>query len=196
MIGSCNLTHCLSVTVSFKLRVHEPKRKTTASLGLWASWFLLLSLCPLYKSNSIRAGQGGVSSLAYHKSVEVISLSHTPTMGAIFIACYPRPADGNYKFDLDYYINVHMPLQLKHHGPYGMRSYHVIVPEKETPYGKCPYVVQTIEHWDSVEGFYKALEEASEETAADIANYTDIKNSFPIIGLVKTSWKDPSFEFE
>lgn len=117
-------------------------------------------------------------------------------MGAIFIACYPHPAEGEAKFDMEYYINVHMPLQLKYHGPYGMRSYHVIQPEKETPYGTCPYIVQTIEYWDSVEGFYKALEEASTETSADIPKYTNVKNAFPIIGQIKSSWVDSSFEFK
>lgn len=117
-------------------------------------------------------------------------------MGAIFIACYPRPADGKYRFDLDYYINLHMPLQLKCHQPYGMRSYHDVVPEQETPYGTAPYVVQTIEHWDTVEGFCEALEKASEETSADVPNYTDIKNAFPIVGQIQTSWVDSSFEFK
>ncbi|KAH0827735.1 hypothetical protein AYO21_08905 [Fonsecaea monophora] len=117
-------------------------------------------------------------------------------MGAIFIANYPRPADNNYKFDMDYYLKVHMPLQLKHHKPYGMRSYHVIQPEKETPYGTSPYVVQTIEFWDSVEGFFKALKEASQEPSDDIPKYTDIKAPFPIIGEIKGSWVDSTFELK
>lgn len=117
-------------------------------------------------------------------------------MGAIFIACYPRPADGKYKFDMDYYLKVHMPLQLEHHKPYGMRSYHVIEPKEKTSYGVSPFVVQTIEYWDSVEGFERALAEASEEAGADIANYTDIKNPFPIVGEIKGSWTDSSFEWK
>jgi uncharacterized protein (TIGR02118 family) len=117
-------------------------------------------------------------------------------MVAIFIACYPRPADGKYKFDMDYYVNVHMPMQLKHHAPYGMRSYHVIEPKRETPYGVCPFVVQTIEYWDSSEGFLKAITEAGEELTEDLKKYTDITNPFPIVGDITGSWTDPSFKWD
>jgi uncharacterized protein (TIGR02118 family) len=114
-------------------------------------------------------------------------------MPAIFIACYPRPADGKYKFDLDYYLKTHMPMQLRIHGPYGMRSYHVIKPTEESP-----YVVQTVEFWDSVEGIEKALAE-SEGTQAlydDIKNYTDITNAFPIKAEVKGSYLEPNFQIQ
>jgi uncharacterized protein (TIGR02118 family) len=117
-------------------------------------------------------------------------------MGAIFIANYPRPADNKYKFDMEYYLRVHMPLQLKHHAQFGMRSYHVIEPELATPYGTSPYVVQTIEFWDSVEGFFKALKDGSSEPADDIPNYTDIKAPFPIIGNIKGSYVDSAFELK
>ncbi|KAI8942470.1 hypothetical protein NX059_000537 [Plenodomus lindquistii] len=110
-------------------------------------------------------------------------------MGAIFIACYPRPTDGTTAhFDMDYYLKKHMPLQLKMHGPYGLRSYHVIEPTADSP-----YVVQTIEFWDSVEGMEKAIAEASEETYADIKNYTNITNAFPIKGTIQGSYVEKGF---
>lgn len=110
-------------------------------------------------------------------------------MGAIFIACYPRPTKSTYRFDLDHYIDVHMPLQLKHHGPYGLRSYHVIQPTDESP-----YIVQTIEHWDSLEGMEKAIREASAEVWADLPNFTDITDAFPIKAEIKASWVDSGFK--
>ncbi|KAJ4990946.1 ethyl tert-butyl ether degradation [Stagonosporopsis vannaccii] len=110
-------------------------------------------------------------------------------MAAVFIACYPRPKDGSaYRFDMDYYLNKHMPLQLKYHGPYGLRSYHVIEPGADSP-----YVVQVIEFWDSVDGMETALVEASQELYADAKNYTDITDAFPIRGAVKRSWVDKDF---
>ncbi|KAH6976549.1 hypothetical protein BKA56DRAFT_674989 [Ilyonectria sp. MPI-CAGE-AT-0026] len=107
-------------------------------------------------------------------------------MGAIFIACYPRPSGGkSYRFDLEYYINTHMPLQMKHHGPYGLRSYHVVEPTED-----APYVVQTIEFWDSIDSMEKAIKEASAELWKDIPNYTDISDAFPIRAEIKASWHE------
>ncbi|KAL4861695.1 hypothetical protein BDV12DRAFT_203749 [Aspergillus spectabilis] len=112
-------------------------------------------------------------------------------MSAMFIACYPRPADGKYKFDLDYYLNVHMPMQLKHHRPHGMRSYHVIQPTPESP-----YVIQTVEYWDSLEGIEKAIADFSADLYADIPKYTDITNAFPIKAVIKSSHVEPGFVIE
>jgi uncharacterized protein (TIGR02118 family) len=109
-------------------------------------------------------------------------------MPALFIACYPRPADGKYKFDMDYYLKTHMPLQLRCHGPYGMRSYHVVKPTEDSP-----YVVQTVEFWDTLEGMERAIAEAGEEPGADIKNYTDITNAFPIKAEIQGSWIDKNF---
>ncbi|UPL03035.1 hypothetical protein LCI18_013969 [Fusarium solani-melongenae] len=107
---------------------------------------------------------------------------------AIFIACYPRPASGkSYRFDLDYYINVHMPLQLKHHGPYGLKSYYVIKPTED-----APYVVQTVEIWDNIANMEKGIAEASAALYEDIPNYTDIPDAFPIRAEIKASWSQQS----
>lgn len=110
-------------------------------------------------------------------------------MPAMFVACYPRPEDGKYRFDLDYYLKIHMPLQLKHHGPHGMRSYHVI---EGTP--DCPFVVNTIEFWDSVEGMQDAIANYSAELWEDIPKYTDIPNPFSINGTIKGHWVDSSLD--
>jgi hypothetical protein len=84
-----------------------------------------------------------------------------------------------------------MPLQLKHHKPYGMRSYHVIQPTFESP-----FVIQTIEYWDSLEGIEKCIAENSAELHADIPKYTNITNAFPIKGEIKGSYVDPSLIFK
>lgn len=119
-------------------------------------------------------------------SISDITLILTTTMGAVFIACYPRPADGkSYRFDLEYYVNVHMPMQLKYHGPYGLRSYHVIEPTED-----APYVIQTVEFWDSLDSMEKGIAEASAELYEDIPNYTDIPNAFPIRAKLKASYPE------
>lgn len=110
-------------------------------------------------------------------------------MPSYFIACYPRPADGKYRFDLDYYLKTHMPMQMEHHRPYGMRSYHVLKCTEESP-----YVIQTIEYWDNLEKMTEALDNAMEYPLKvlwdDIAMYTDIKDAFAIKGEIQGCWAD------
>lgn len=45
-------------------------------------------------------------------------------MSAIVTVAYPRPS-GEVKFDLKYYLDVHMPLVAKTWGPKGLKSWHV-----------------------------------------------------------------------
>lgn len=116
---------------------------------------------------------------------------------AYFIACYPRPKNGGeYKFDMDYYLKTHMRLQHEAHAPYGMRSYHVILPGPETP-----YVVQTIEYWDNLENLNKAIELSINDgpmmhLTHDIAKYTDIKDAFGITGAIQGCMLDDKLTIE
>ena len=117
-------------------------------------------------------------------------------MAAYFIACYPRPANGEYKFDLDYYLKTHMPMQLKAHAPHGMRSYHVITPNKESG-----FAIQTIEYWDNIERLKSAMEDSVGKGSMahleqDIKKYTDITNAFAIMGEIQGAYVDDKMTIE
>ncbi|KAF4340311.1 Ethyl tert-butyl ether degradation [Fusarium beomiforme] len=71
-------------------------------------------------------------------------------------------------FDVDYYVNKHMPLAQKHWGPYGLLSAQVIKLG-----GESPYQIYSILKWDSLASFQKAgASEETKEIKGDVKNFT------------------------
>ncbi|TQV90931.1 hypothetical protein V2A60_008392 [Cordyceps javanica] len=74
-------------------------------------------------------------------------------------------------FDLDYYLNTHMPIVQENWKPFGLESWEIIVFE---PGQK--YQVQAILKWDKLESLDKAKEgEAGVKVLGDIAKFTAAK---------------------
>ncbi|CAH0058762.1 unnamed protein product [Clonostachys solani] len=69
-----------------------------------------------------------------------------------------------HKFDLDYYLNTHMPLVGKNWGPEGLKSYEIV---QFTEGGV--YQIQAVLKWTSLEAFNKA---AKDVVLGDIPNFT------------------------
>jgi uncharacterized protein (TIGR02118 family) len=86
---------------------------------------------------------------------------------------YPHKADGH--FDLDYYVNTHMPMAINRLGPtlrgvtveYGMGG--------GLPDSPPPFVAMCHFLFDSVEAFQAAFAPHAEELVGDIPNYTNIE---------------------
>ena len=91
---------------------------------------------------------------------------------------YPYSADG--RFDLDYYLKVHMPLSIQRLGSAeGFRSVSV---ERGVsgpyPDTKPAFVAVCHFEFDSYDAFVSAFTPHAEELQGDMSNYTDIE---PII---------------
>ncbi|KAI1141383.1 hypothetical protein F5Y05DRAFT_259310 [Hypoxylon sp. FL0543] len=90
------------------------------------------------------------------------------------------------KFDMEYYVEKHMPLARKNWGPYGLKSYrigHYTDPE-------APYVVQAWMEWEDTTSWGKATAAPeAKEVFADIPNYSD-KQPVIVLGAITggASW--------
>ncbi|KAK9413303.1 hypothetical protein SUNI508_02502 [Seiridium unicorne] len=121
-------------------------------------------------------------------------------MSAFITVAYPRPSSGELKFDLNYYLDSHMPLVAKTWAPNGLKSWTVTEHARPVPpsqnakscaatlYAEGPYAVQAILQWESIGAFDKAAGEAGAAVVfGDIPKFTDIQ---PLLlkGDIKGSW--------
>ena len=75
---------------------------------------------------------------------------------------FPRSPDLG--FDLDHYLNVHVPLVCKLWGPFGMKEWRAVRFAENDPSG---LYLQAMTLWENAEGFHQAREKASEEVKED-----------------------------
>lgn len=80
---------------------------------------------------------------------------------AVFVS-FPRSPD--LKFDMDHYLNVHVPLVCKLWGPYGMREWRAM---KFSEGDASGLYLQTLTLWESEEGFHDARAKAGKEVSED-----------------------------
>jgi uncharacterized protein (TIGR02118 family) len=84
------------------------------------------------------------------------------------------------RFDLDYYINIHVPLSKQRLQPalknisidYGLSS---ITPGSKPPFHAIGHLL-----FDSLESFYEAVTPHIEEFKGDVPNYTDVEPAIQI----------------
>ena len=83
-------------------------------------------------------------------------------------------------FDLDYYLQSHMPMVMRRFSPYGMRGWRV-VKVVGTPSGEAPSfsVVATLEFTD-VDAFHAALKADGEAVLADVPHFSNKSPTFLI----------------
>lgn len=87
---------------------------------------------------------------------------------AIVQFSYPNSAAST--FNLEYYLNTHMPLVDKHWGPHGMLNWTVTKGEEGTD-----YFVQVTIFWESLEAFEKV--KSSEKVMGDVKNFSNVTPS-------------------
>ena len=86
---------------------------------------------------------------------------------------YPRI--DNAKFDLDYYMNTHMPLVSKLYGDYGLQDFQV--DEGISLSSKVPSdnIIACYMVFDSLDNLKAALKNEGAKVMADVANFTNIE---------------------
>lgn len=116
------------------------------------------------------------------------------------VVAYPskHPETGEpLKFDMSYYLSVHLPMIEKAWGPYGMRSWRLNEFQNPCPLSgqTPPYLVQATCYFDTVENFKLARDNGGEETKADVYNFSNVFPTIWVGNEVKTgTLKGPESE--
>jgi len=88
---------------------------------------------------------------------------------------------GEGKFDMEYYLNTHIPFTEKLLKPYGLVRVEV---DKGIAGGgpgeAAPYVAMAHLIFNSIEDFQKGVQSHDADLAADVKNFTDIKPFFQV----------------
>ncbi|MRG90420.1 EthD family reductase [Polyangium spumosum] len=90
---------------------------------------------------------------------------------------YPH-AEGK-RFDLDYYVQKHVPMVRALLGPFGLRSAEVAegLPRNGAP---PPFVVIASMTFDSLEDFQRGMAQHGRQINEDLPSYTDMKPTFQV----------------
>ena len=93
---------------------------------------------------------------------------------------YPRK--NSYRFDFEYYLNIHMPMSINRLS--GAKGFKGVSVERgvsiDDPKIESTYVAMCHYYFDSLENFMAAFTPHAAELQGDIKNYTDIE---PIIQI-------------
>jgi uncharacterized protein (TIGR02118 family) len=88
-------------------------------------------------------------------------------------ATYPRQEDKT--FNMEYYVNIHLPLVCLKFAPYGLSKIEVDKP-LEAPGGNLsPFFAIGYLYFPSLVHFQEAYEAVGQEVTADWSKYTDVK---------------------
>lgn len=99
---------------------------------------------------------------------------------------YPRNNDA--QFDLDYYINNHMPLVSRLYGDYGLLDWHVDQGVSLSSKMPSDNIVACYMYFDTLEHVKAAFKSEGAKVMQDVANFTNIE---PVVtlGQVHSSFK-------
>lgn len=93
---------------------------------------------------------------------------------------------GEGRFDMEYYLNSHVPLAVRLLKPYGLiraevdRGISGAGPGEAAPFATIAYMV-----FDTMEDLAKGMMAHDADLAADVKNFTDIKPFFQISEIVR-----------
>lgn len=97
------------------------------------------------------------------------------------------PNEKNKEFDIDYYINNHMPLVMEKYTSFGLLNTEVdIAKAKEGPQA-APFIAIGYMIFDTTKSFIEAYQAVGKELTADIVNFTDIEPKVQISEYNKIS---------
>ncbi|KAK0391210.1 hypothetical protein NLU13_0711 [Sarocladium strictum] len=125
---------------------------------------------------------GSISRTPYQAfgGIQIPSSPHTTMAAKQAIVQVIYPAGDDTKFDMDYYLNTHMPLVEKHWGDKGLISWSIIVGEKGEDFHVMAHLT-----WDKVESFANAPHIA--EVMGDIPNFTNTTPAKRVGSVVASS---------
>lgn len=87
-------------------------------------------------------------------------------------AAYPR--QHGKKFDLNYYMSVHLPIVRTKFGPFGLQKIEVDHGLEKPGGGDSPFFAIGYLYFDSLDNFRKAYASTGLEVIRDISKYTDV----------------------
>ena len=88
-------------------------------------------------------------------------------------AAYPR--EPGKKFDLDYYMNSHLPLVQQKFAPFGLTTIEVDQGLESPGGGESPFFAIGYLYFKDLDGFRQAYASVGASVIADISIYTDVK---------------------
>jgi uncharacterized protein (TIGR02118 family) len=91
------------------------------------------------------------------------------------------------KFNIDYYINNHMPLVVEKYTPFGLLSAEVDSAKVTEGNQSAPYIAIGYMIFESTKSFMKAFQAAGNDVMADLINFTDIEPKIQISEYNKIS---------
>ncbi|KAJ5160061.1 uncharacterized protein N7482_007065 [Penicillium canariense] len=90
------------------------------------------------------------------------------------VVAYPNEPDT--KFDIDYYLQSHMPLVAKLWGPVGLKSWKVAKYDSDITGASPKYLITATLVWESEEAGTAAVKSESAPTIfGDIPNFTNVQ---------------------
>lgn len=92
---------------------------------------------------------------------------------------------GEGKFDMDYYLDSHIPFAEKLLMPYGLVRVEVDKGIAGGPGEAAPFVAMAHMLFESLEDFQKGTQAHDADLAADVKNFTDLKPFFQISEILK-----------
>lgn len=92
----------------------------------------------------------------------------------IRIAAVYKREEGKY-FDMDYYVNTHLPVVCKKFEPFGLSRIEVDKPQEAPGGGQSPFFAIGYLYFPSLKHFQDAYRAVGQEVVGDIIKYTDVK---------------------
>ncbi len=84
------------------------------------------------------------------------------------------PFQSGKKFDLDFYLNSHLPMVRKKFGPFGLKKIEVDKGVESLNGGASPFFAIGYLYFDTLENFRQGFKAVGAEIVARIATYTDV----------------------
>jgi len=101
-------------------------------------------------------------------------------MPATSLVIYPSPGPDHSdpRFDMEYYLDTHMPMAADQWKSFGLQDWKVVQLGPASD-GNKPYSVATVMSWNSLDGLKAALEsDGFKVLAADVKDFTDLRPLF------------------
>jgi uncharacterized protein (TIGR02118 family) len=95
------------------------------------------------------------------------------------------------RFDMDYFLNRHLPLVQRLLGDHGLLSLRVVEGKATLDGGPGPYRIVSELTFASPEAFGEAMSAHGAALAADTANYTDLEPAIQF-SEVLSDWRSPA----
>ena len=93
----------------------------------------------------------------------------------MFVITVAYPVSSGSRFDLDYYLQTHIPLVHQRWDSLGLKSLDLYRGTGTPDGGEAPVVMLALLTWPSRDAFEAAAKQHGEEVFGDIPNFTDMK---------------------